>query len=879
MNKRKVKIALTSLISCVVLGMASCGENPAPHVHTFASEWSGDEVYHWHAATCEHKDLKSDYGTHQWGEWNIERVPTSEQPGLKYHVCDVCSYFAYEEIPYETEEATRVFLYVDVSKAYVGVNSTKTLNPTVFPDNAKKNIRYTVSDPDVLRVDNATGILTGLSAGTSLITCYNDNNFNEVMDIDEPRAYTSYQVLNKNPDYYVTIEQHDYEIAVGEEIELNPVAHGFTLTSYQSWGSYAYKSPYVSNSGTKIKGIKPGEADIVVYATPSGEKISYDTTIHVTVVDKIDDLGKRANSIEFGDKIKNLTVNETFTPKYTIYPSDSVDQEVTFTASNDVISISNGLVRANKAGVSVLTVKTPNNKIDRMRVIVSDEEAEYETNYKNYYGELSWTDGADLRAKLHNIISTDVIPLGYKSPDNWESNMTADALISDNSYVSVLYRDDPILATNHGTSSGQWQREHAFAASLMTGISTGDATLTKGRATDFHNLYAAFGGGNGARSNKNFGYADKDSLRYIEPTNGGNYCADDSFFEANDVDKGKVARAIFYMAVMYNDYEEFTSSEGIKFNALPLEITSDPNYTSQYSTISFSSFSNTEIPQMNTFAQNFVNIVKELYPEITDETELMKKAYSYYLTTNNPSAIGNLTSLLMWNSFAVDYQEMQHNNSVYADYTSVGGGAQSNRNPFIDYPELVEYAFGSLQDKAGSLHDLRPSVLDLPGVVIPDKPEKRDTTDPVEASECNYNFTFGSSPQNLVNKTTKECSFGDLTWVYSCENDIAFASSNGLKIGTASASAGEISFETKSSLEDVEAVVLYIYCPKGLGYTYDLYVDDQKVKNEVSLQQETSALTYYGNRLKEKKIGKVKFVLKHLTSYISLKGIAVKYKA
>ena len=164
-------------------------------------------------------------------------------------------------------------------------------------------------------------------------------------------------------------------------------------------------------------------------------------------------------------------------------------------------------------------------------------------------------------------------------------------------------------------------------------------------------------------------------------------------------------------------------------------------------------------------------------------------------------------------------------------------------------------------------------------MVIPDKPEKRDTTDPVEASECNYNFTFGSSPQNLVNKTTKECSFGDLTWVYSCENDIAFASSNGLKIGTASASADEISFETKSSLEDVEAVVLYIYCPKGLGYTYDLYVDDQKVKNEVSLQQETSALTYYGNRLKEKKIGKVKFVLKHLTSYISLKGIAVKYKA
>lgn len=44
-----------------------CGyEQIIPHTHTFATEWSTNETEHWHAATCEHTDLKSDEGSHNF---------------------------------------------------------------------------------------------------------------------------------------------------------------------------------------------------------------------------------------------------------------------------------------------------------------------------------------------------------------------------------------------------------------------------------------------------------------------------------------------------------------------------------------------------------------------------------------------------------------------------------------------------------------------------------------------------------------------------------------------------------------------------------------------------------------------------------------------
>ena len=66
---------------------------------------------------------------------------------------------------------------------------------------------------------------------------------------------------------------------------------------------------------------------------------------------------------------------------------------------------------------------------------------------------------------------------------------------------------------------------------------------------------------------------------------------------------------------------------------------------------------------------------------------------------------GNLSSLLEWNLNSVTQLEYQHNLAVLA--------YQFNRNPYVDYPGLVDYVFGSKQNQAGELKYLEPSVLKL----------------------------------------------------------------------------------------------------------------------------------------------------------------------
>lgn len=60
---KKLKVVILSAL--VMTGLAGCGEKEVPaHEHSFASEWSSNETQHWHAATCEHTEEKSDVGNH-----------------------------------------------------------------------------------------------------------------------------------------------------------------------------------------------------------------------------------------------------------------------------------------------------------------------------------------------------------------------------------------------------------------------------------------------------------------------------------------------------------------------------------------------------------------------------------------------------------------------------------------------------------------------------------------------------------------------------------------------------------------------------------------------------------------------------------------------
>ena len=281
-------------------------------------------------------------------------------------------------------------------------------------------------------------------------------------------------------------------------------------------------------------------------------------------------------------------------------------------------------------------------------------------NYNNYYETLvSWTDGEDLINQLHAIIRNGYTPLTYKgSKQNYDTNINADYSKYDFEYLDVIYSKDHTFKTE--TNKG-WQREHAWCASLMCGTTTTDAINFKGRATDFHNLFAANASGNQSRKNKNYGYADVSSPTYTTSfmTDDGNdgYSYDETTFEPGDVDKGRLARAIFYMATMYKDLEVDTANN---VNMKGLQIVEEP--------------------------------------------------VTYVQGNNCAFAIGNLSDLLEWNkNTPVDFLEMQHNISVYQDTNNPDGVAQGNRNPYVDFPGLVDYAFGSKKHQPGKLVDIVPS--------------------------------------------------------------------------------------------------------------------------------------------------------------------------
>ena len=291
---------------------------------------------------------------------------------------------------------------------------------------------------------------------------------------------------------------------------------------------------------------------------------------------------------------------------------------------------------------------------------LSSEENLVVSNYNHYYESLvTWDNGEDLKNQLYTIMRKDYYPLSYNksSVSNYETNINADHTKLDFEYLDVIYSQDDVFKTETNVS---WQREHAFCASLMCGSTTSDAVKMKGRATDFHNLFAATTNGNTSRGNKNYGEADISAASYksrLTSDGKDGYSYDSTNFEPAEKDKGRLARAIFYMATMYKE-DEVDTANNINMKGL----------------------------------------------------KVVERPVDYVAGNNCAFAIGNLSTLIRWNKeVKVDYLEMQHNISVYQDVNSFDEVAQGNRNPFIDFPELVDYAFGNKKDQPGRLVDLTPS--------------------------------------------------------------------------------------------------------------------------------------------------------------------------
>ena len=497
----------------------------------------------------------------------------------------------------------------------------------------------------------------------------------------------------------------------------------------------------------------------------------------ITNIEPAGEQGELINNISLNKTSATIRPNEILSLVETVHPANSISKEVVWHSENTSIAevSENGVVVGKSTGTTNIYAepKNPEHKAEGFTFekcsVTVDSTLEYNYNYDNYYAGLStWSNGEDLINKLHNIISYDKNSLAYTG--NWATNQAADQALDDLECVDQVYANEHILKTKTFNGSFGWQREHAFCASLLSGFSTGDAVSAKGRATDFHNLFASSNSGNSARKNKNFGYANVMSSSYEDK---GAYTYDSLRFEPSDYDKGRLTRAIFYMAVMYNSQEEVDVATTLEYNVADQEAheghkstTVHINMTYEPITIVEENVSYDKYPYTKWYYYDTDYATDTTLKTLVQTYGTGPEGYAAYSNANCQFAIGNRSTLLKWSGYDVDLLEMQHNQSVYEN-------GQNNRNPFVDYPELINYAFGDYADQPGSMENVKSAheALEM------DKDEIHNYAIKIAKREYDVGSTFISSDYEIVgiknNLSTIAPSYTDITPPYTFKNSDA----------------------------------------------------------------------------------------------------------
>ena len=113
--------------TCSVCGATKTEEvEPSTHQHTFSTAWQGNSTYHWHPATCEHTNVVSGLGEHNWNAGVVNVWPTHTTTGQKTYTCQTCG-----ATKTETLNQTHTFDQMVASSAYLKSEATCT-SPAVY---------------------------------------------------------------------------------------------------------------------------------------------------------------------------------------------------------------------------------------------------------------------------------------------------------------------------------------------------------------------------------------------------------------------------------------------------------------------------------------------------------------------------------------------------------------------------------------------------------------------------------------------------------------------------------------------------------------------------------------------------------------------------
>ena len=174
---------------------------------------------------------------------------------------------------------------------------------------------------------------------------------------------------------------------------------------------------------------------------------------------------------------------------------------------------------------------------------------------EGYYSTINGQSGSELKSALNSIIDNHN-SISY-TPGVWDAHkdLYEDPNNADN--IILFYSQASIDKSNQdsgGSPSTYFNREHLWPRSYGIGTSGSDNT-------DLHHLVPVYKGVNSSRSNKYFDNSEPSQPDYENPANdlSPSCTANSDTFEPGDAQKGRVARAILYMATRY-DYLELVNT-------------------------------------------------------------------------------------------------------------------------------------------------------------------------------------------------------------------------------------------------------------------------------------------------------------------------------
>lgn len=415
--------------------------------------------------------------------------------------------------------------------------------------------------------------------------------------------------------------------------------------------------------------------------------------------------------------------------------------------SSSIISSSessSSIVVSSDTNISSNTSSSTSSTISSSSTSSILEPVDINSYYEGYYSSLSsWENGNDLKEQLKNIISKNIVYTPYSS--TWSVLQKADQSQTNFDKVETVYSSLEQLKSDTYSSSNTkgWQKEHAFCQSLMGHyVNTTTTQLKLDETYKIDNVKIVNNGfvvtyTNGMVSDDvyslAFTYEDKNAVIIISNDKVSIYESSNTKTPLSNVEPLFTMDVVSFSSIYarennlvlvnkeeeqlllnpthvtykfkgeggsggtssdwHNLFASNNSGNGSRGNK-NLGVVASPTSTSQdykYDTKVFE-------PSDEDKGQLARGI---LYMDTMYEDLLLEEEYVELskVLASDIGRHGNSSSIIDWAlSFDVDEHEYQHNDVVY--------GIQYNRNPYIDFPALVDFVYGSKKDEPGSIEDI-----------------------------------------------------------------------------------------------------------------------------------------------------------------------------